>query len=135
MKSKYFEIHELVSESVFKKKGEGAWRYIPPPLIEAIDTIKERFPNGTATINNYYWRGDRKWSGLRTPDSTYYSPTSMHAFMQAVDIVFSSYSAEEVRQDIIANPDIYPTIKGLELNITWLHIDIRNEEKLITFNK
>ncbi len=135
MKSKYFEIHELVSESVYKKKGEGAWRYIPPPLIEAIDTLKERFPDGTATINNYVWGGDRQWSGLRTPDSSYYSPTSMHAFMKAVDIVFSSYSAETVRKDIIANPELYPTIKGLELGVSWLHIDTRNSEELVTFSK
>ncbi len=135
MKSKYFEIHELVSESVYKKKGEGSWRYIPPLLIEAIDTLKERFPDGTATINNYVWGGDRQWSGLRTPDSSYYSPTSMHAFMQAVDIVFSSYNAETVRQDIIANPELYPTIKGLELGVAWLDVDVRNTEELILFSK
>ncbi len=135
VKSRYFEIHELVSESIFKKKGEAAWRYIPPALTEAIDTIKENFPEGTATINNYFWNGDRKWSGWRTPDSPYYSPTSMHATMQAVDIVFSKYSAETVRQHIIENPTMYPTIKGLELNITWLHIDIRNTDEVMLFNK
>ena len=133
MRSKYFEIFELVPESLYKSKGESAWRYIPEQLIVAIDTIKERFPNGTATINNYFWGGNRKWSGLRTPESKYYSPTSMHSFMMAADIVFSDYSADEVRKDIINNPDVYPTIKGLELDVSWVHIDCRNEDKLITF--
>jgi len=131
--SKYFKIHELVSKAIYEKKGESAWRYIPADLIKAIDTIKERFPKGTITINNYVWGGSRQWSGLRTPDSSYYSPTSMHSFMRAVDMKFSEYSSNKVRSDILENPELYPTIKGLELGTSWVHIDIRNEETLVTF--
>jgi len=133
MKSKYFEIHEIVSKDMYHLKGEKAWRYVHKDLIQAIDTLKERFPQGTATINNYYWGGDRQWSGLRTPDSPYFSFTSMHSFMQAVDIKFSAYTAEEVRKDILTNQELYPTIKGLELGVSWVHIDIRNEDILVTF--
>ena len=133
MKSKYFKIHELVSRDLYMLKGEGAWRYVDTNLIQAIDTIKERFPKGTMTINNYEWNGSRQWSGLRTPDSPYFSLTSMHSFMMAIDAIFSDYTAEEVRQDILNNPSAYPTIKGLELGITWLHIDTRNTDELITF--
>ena len=113
--------------------GEKAWRYVPDDLIKAIDTLKERFPNGTISINNYVWGGSREWSGLRTSESPYYSATSMHSFMMAVDMLFSAYEAADVRADIMKNPSSYPTIKGLELNISWVHIDIRNEENLITF--
>ena len=95
--------------------------------------LKERFPKGTMTINNYMWGGDREWSGLRTPDSPYFSPTSMHTFMQAADIVFSHYPSIDVRSDIISNPGVYPFIKGLELDVTWVHIDVRNEENIVTF--
>lgn len=133
MKSKHFKIHELVSKSIYDKKGEEAWRYVPSDLITAIDTIKERFPKGTMTINNYVWGGNRYWSGLRTSDSKYFSPTSMHSFMMAVDAVFSEYTADEVRADILENPSVYPTIKGLELNVSWVHLDIRNEDTLVTF--
>lgn len=134
MKSKYFEVHELVPEKLYKERGERCWRYVPKELIMSIDTLKERFPNGSMTINNYYWGGNRNWSGLRTPDSPYFSPTSMHAFFQAVDAVFSAYDVEEVRQDILDNPEVYPYIKGLEIGISWLHIDVRNEDNLITFS-
>lgn len=133
MKSKHFKIHELVSKDLYQLKGESAWRYVPHDLIIAIDTIKERFPKGTMTINNYEWGGSRQWSGLRTPDSSYFSFTSMHSFMMAIDAVFSDYSAEEVRQDILSTPSAYPTIRGLELGISWLHIDCRNTEELVTF--
>ena len=133
MRSKYFKIYELVPEHLFIKLGKKALRFIDSRLIESIDTIKERFPKGTMTINNYKWKGNRNWSGLRTPDSPYYSETSMHSFGNAVDAVFSEYSVDEIRNDIINNPDIYPHIKGLEMETNWLHCDTRNEDKIQLF--
>jgi len=135
MKSEKFKIHELVPEKMYNRFGESAWRYIDEKLIKSIDLLKEHFPNGTITINNYVFGGNRHWSGLRTIESDYYSSTSMHSFGKAADMVFSEYKTEEVRQYIIDNPDLFPDIKGLELNVSWLHIDVRNEDKLVKFSK
>lgn len=126
MKANNFIIQELVPEHIYEKRGEKAWELIDDRLIETLNTIKKRFPAGTATINNWFWRGNREWSGLRTTESKWFSETSQHAFGRAADIIFSEYLAEEVRQDIINNPDIYPHVKGIETGITWLHIDVRN---------
>jgi len=49
--------------------------------------------------------------------------------------VFSDYSAEEVRNYIIDNPHEFPYIKGLELVVNWVHLDVRNEENLVMFKK
>lgn len=132
MKSKYFKVHEFVPKSFYDKYGEGAWRFVSKAMIETADTLKERFPLGTITMNNYAWGGNREWSGIRTPDSPDYSPTSMHTF-GALDSVYSHYSAEEVREDIISNPHLYPHVKGLELGTSWVHTDFRNERELVTF--
>ena len=133
MKSKHFRIYELVPKHIYNKFGENAWKFIDPRLIEMIDKLKEDFPSGSITINNYHWNGNRNWSGLRTPGSPYYSETSQHSFGRAVDCLFSKYDIEEVRQYIIASQDVYKYIKGIELDVSWLHIDVRNEDKLITF--
>ena len=133
MISKRFKIQELVPESIYKKRGEKAWELLNPLLLETIDTIKERFPDGSMTINNWLWNGNREWSGLRTPDSPWYSMTSQHSFGNAIDAVFSKYTAEEIRQDIIDNPDIYPHVKGIETDISWLHIDVRNRKTVAIF--
>lgn len=133
MISKHFKIYELVDKETYKIRGERAWELISPLLIESIDKIKERFPKGTMTINNWYWKGNRSWSGIRTKESSYYSAYSQHTFGNAIDAVFSEYSAEEVRKDIINNPDIYPHIKGIETDISWLHIDVRNRETVSIF--
>ena len=133
MKSKYFEIHELVPPHLFEKRGEGCWRFIDERLIATIDTLKEHFSSGTMTINNYKWGGDREWSGLRTSQSPDYSPTSMHSFGKAIDCIFSHYSAEEVRLYILSNKGFFPYIRGMEDTVSWLHVDVRNEDELKLF--
>jgi len=133
MQSKYFKIQELVSEAIYNKRGEKAWELLNPKILKTIDTIKERFPLGTMTINNWKWGGTRDESGLRTAESSYYSPTSQHSLGNAIDAVFSKYTAEEVRQDIINNPSSYPYVKGIETDISWLHVDCRNRDSVAIF--
>ncbi|WP_373069814.1 hypothetical protein [Sulfurimonas sp.] len=133
MKSKHFKVHELVPKAMYEKYGEKAWRYVDVRLIESIDKLKEHFNLGTMTINNYYWNGNREWSGIRTPDSPHYSYGSQHSFANALDIVFSDYTAEEVRNYILDNLKDFPHIKGMELGVSWLHIDVRNEDQIVLF--
>ena len=128
MKSKYFKIHELVPKQMYYKYGENAWRYIDRGMIRDIDHLKEVFNNGTMTINNYHWNGDRQWSGIRTYESMYYSYGSQHTYANAVDIVYSDYSSEEVRQYILSHQDEFDWISRLEEGVAWLHIDGANTE-------
>jgi len=133
-KSKHFAIEELVPEHIFKKYGPSkCWEFIDPELMKMADIIKERFPDGTMSINTYKWGGNRNFSGLRTSDSKYYSIGSMHSFGRAIDCIFSKYTADEVREDIINNPEIYYAIKGLEKNISWVHFDTRPRNNLLVF--
>jgi len=134
MKSQHFKIHELVPRKMYEEYGEKAWRYVDVRLIESIDKLKEHFNLGTMTINNYFWNGDREWSGIRTPDSPEYKYGSQHSYANAFDIAFSHYTAEEVRNYIINNPHEFPHIKGMELGVSWLHIDVRNEDEIVLFS-
>jgi len=133
MNSKYFKAHELVPKHIYNKYGEKSFKFIHKDIIAVIDRLKEHFNLGTMTINNYAWGGDREWSGLRTINSPYYSETSQHSLGNAIDAVFSHYTAEEVRNYIIDNPHLFPEIKGIELCVSWLHIDVRNEDELVLF--
>jgi len=134
MKSKYFKIHELVPQPMYEEYGDAAWRYVDVRLIETIDKLKEHFNLGTMSINDYYWGGKRKESGIRTQDSKYYSFGSQHSYANAFDIVFSHYTAEEVRNYIISNnTHEFEHIKGLELGVSWVHLDVRNEDELVLF--
>ena len=133
MKSKYFKIHELVPKEMYEAKGESAWKYVPKSHIKTLDKLKEHFNLGTMTINNYFWNGSREWSAGRTSDSKWYSKYSMHTYFQAYDIVFSHYTAEEVRNYIIDNHNEFSDIGGIELGVKWVHIDFRNVDELVLF--
>jgi len=133
MKSKHFKIHELVPKKMYEMFGDLAWRFVDPRLIESLDMLKDHFNSGTMTVNNYFWGGKRQWSGIRTPDSKYYSENSMHTFGKAVDFVCSDYSSEEIRIFIAKNPHRFPHIKGIEVEVDWVHIDIRNEDFIVFF--
>lgn len=136
-----FKIQEYVPKEVYDVHGEGAWTFIDIKLVASVDAIKERFPNGTMTINNWSWGGNRNWSGLRTPSALeYYSKTSQHSLhpvdlvFRAIDAVFSGYDVEEIRQYIIDHPEEFPYIKGIEMGVSWLHIDVRERDEVLLFN-
>ncbi|RKZ70564.1 MAG: hypothetical protein DRQ44_00210 [Gammaproteobacteria bacterium] len=132
-KCEYFSIHELVPPHVFHKRGEKAWELLDERLLITLDSLRSRY--GSMTVNNYYWGKDREWSGLRTSDSPYYSAFSQHSFGRAADCLFTGKSAEEVRQDILANPqdDDFKLIGSLELGVSWLHFDVRNCDRIKTY--
>ena len=137
MRSKYFQIHEIVPANLFNLVHEDLlWRMIDDRLVETIDTIKEKFPNGSMTINNYKWNGSRGWSGIRTTDSPWYSKGSQHTLGMAIDAVFSKYSTDEVRNYIVANPKEFPHIRRIEAGVDWLHFDMKEtgKEEIVTFN-
>jgi uncharacterized protein YcbK (DUF882 family) len=136
MKSKHFRITELVPLQLKNMLHEDAlWSLIDDDLIQAIDGIKEMFNKGSITINSYMWSGDRNQSGIRTKDSKYYSKNSQHSIGKAVDMVFSAYTTDEVRDYILSHQDEFPLIGGIELGVAWLHVDTRprRDGKIITF--
>lgn len=129
----FFAIHELVPKSVFEQRGESAWEFLDERLLRSLDLLRDRF--GHMTVNNYFWGEEREWSGLRTPESPFYSPFSQHTFGRAADCLFAEVAAVEVRQFILARPNdpAYRFISAIELDTDWLHFDVRNTERIKTF--
>ncbi len=126
----HFRVEEFVPPEAFKKRGQKAIELMDDRIIITADQLKKAFPDGTITINNWVWGGSRVSSGLRIPSSPHYSSTSQHSFGRAIDAVFSSYHIDEVRGHILANPDKFPHINFMEVDISWLHVDCRNCERI-----
>lgn len=133
-KCKHFIIEELVSPQAYKDRGEKAWQLLDDRLLMTLDLLRERY--GKMTVNNWKWGGNREWSGLRTADSPYFSKYSQHSFGKAADIIFNDITAEEVRQDILDNPDdpTFKFINSIELGVSWVHLDCRNCDRIFAFN-
>ena len=130
-KCKHFAIHELVPPDVYKERGERAWELLDDRLLITVDALRDMY--GQMTINNYFWNGPRHWSGLRTPDSPYYSPYSQHTFGRAADCLFEVHTAEHVRNEILANRTMFEHINSIELGVSWLHFDVRNTQRIKTY--
>ena len=102
-------------------------------LIHADQLLRNHF--GPVTINNWWYGGERNWSGIRTPDSPYYSDTSQHPFGRASDKIFKNVTAQEVRNYI---KGMYEElgITCIEENVSWVHSDTRwtrSDELLIVY--
>lgn len=132
-KCKHFIIQELVPPHVYEERGEKAWELFDDRLLQTIDAIRDHF-GVSCTINNWKWGGDRKWSGLRTVESPYYSPYSQHTFGRAADVLVDGLDAERVRQEILKHrEEKFPFITAMELDVSWLHIDTRNHAPVKVF--
>lgn len=126
---KYFVLQEYVPPAIYQKWGETAWEFIDERLLMMDDLLREKF--GPMVINTWHSPalvqkyGLREWSGLRTPDSPFYSPTSQHCG-RASDKLLVRGSVDAAREYIISNPYEFPLIGGIELKVPWLHTDVRS---------
>ena len=124
----YFDIREFVPECVYKERGDKSIQLMNPQLVMLCDEMRRTY--GAATINNWHIGGERHWSGLRVPNSPYYSKYSQHTYGNAVDAIFNNATAKAIRSDFlegvwddyIDENDIQVT---LEDDVSWLHIDLR----------
>lgn len=132
-KCTHFALYELVPRHVYEERGDKAWEALDDRMLRSLDYLRELY--GSITVNNWYWGGNREWSCLRTPGSPYYKPYSQHSFGRSADCIFKRVTAEKVRQDILANPDTeaFQLIMSLELDVTWLHFDVRNCKRIKTY--
>ncbi len=129
----HFALHELLPVNSYQVRGEKGWALLDERLLITLDRLRKRY--GAMTVNNWFWGGEREWSGLRTSDSPFYSRYSQHSFGRAADCLFSAVTVDEVREDILTKPDepIFELIGSVELGVSWLHFDVRNCNRIETY--
>lgn len=128
----YFKLYELFPEDFYnanKHRGNDLFWLIDDRVLWTLDQLRERY--GPVYINNWYWGGNNQYGCFRPFDCEIGAEWSQHKFGRAGDPKFKEVDAEEIRQDILSNPwDIeFEHIACLEMNISWLHFDVRNWDK------
>ena len=131
----WFKVEELVSPDMFERYRDRQhilWQQLDPRLLWTLDALRT-YLKRSIFVNTWFWQGgQRRFSGLRLAGDEYYSPTSQHSHGRAADIVFPGINPEELRVDIVRNPQAerYKYITCIEKDTpTWLHIDVRNFDK------
>ena len=125
-----FRLEEFIDPDTFGRFGELSIWFIDPRLVTLAQFMRERLGK-PCTINNWHGGGQYQYSGFDPPGG-YRKATSLsqHRFGRAMDLKVSGMTADEVRDDIIGNFDIYrkvglTTIEDGDYAPTWCHIDIR----------
>lgn len=137
-KCKYFKLQEIVSDKVYKKLGESAWRLFAPSVIDNLDSFREIIGAGV-TINNYPFGGPNTQRGLRcnvdqiVKDATEKNSVylSSHCFGYGFDVSVKNMKGHQVFDYILKNQDKFPFISRMESRIdgrtkelrTYTHIE------------
>lgn len=129
-----FSAQELVPTKVYSRFGKTAYRFINPLLALSMQQLRNKFGRIIVNVPNQ----NLEQRGLRT--SEFYDGDlqkfdryfSMHKFGCAVDSTPLDTPLEEIIEYIKQNPDEFPFISFVEVDRSWLHIDVRNQEN-ITF--
>ena len=142
----YFRLEEFFSEDFLfaNPLNENLWRLIDSRLLVTADRLRKRY--GPMIVNDYKWGGDNQLRGYRSVwdllDKRHLTQTgdilpimstftSQHCFGRALDAKFNQVPVEDVRVDILNDPDCYhfAFITAVEMDVDWLHIDVRNWDK------
>lgn len=125
----HFRLQELVDPAAYKTLGERAWQLLDPRLLVTMDAIRGRF--GAVICNTWADGGNLRSRGFRSPGSRTGASYSQHRFGRAMDMHFADVTVEEVRRDILQHPErvAYMHITAVELDTSWLHIDLRMHDR------
>ena len=131
---RYFDIRELVSQEVYKKNGENAWRFFDADILRVLLTIRRDIVKAPMVCNNWAKGGLLSQRGLRENTAPMVKAKteagllylSAHTMGKAFDLSSAKYTADQLRQMIQDHADMLPCNIRMESGKsapTWLHID------------
>ena len=127
----HFGIQELVPKDLHAKYKSRGFAFMfqvlfDNRLLELIDRIRNQF--GPMTANDWSWGGTNQYRGFRPPECSIGAKLSQHRFGRAVDLIPKDCTSSQIRKEIIANQNSsdWKDIGGLEMDISWLHVDVRS---------
>jgi hypothetical protein len=129
----YLALYELLPKEFYGRyyphRGNSLFTLFDERLLRAGDAVRREF--GKIVVNTWKWGGHNQYRGYRPADCTVGALFSQHRFGRALDLITVETPVETVRQRILNGEYDSPEIRfitGIELNVSWLHIDTRNQE-------
>ncbi|APD18152.1 hypothetical protein [Vibrio phage JSF7] len=137
----YFETWELVPWEIWTKLGENARNLVSGRLIHAMNLLRAQL--GKTMTCNTRGPGGRDQSGLRVVGQSHYRPTSQHAGNHAHSLdgnrstasdTIGDWNPKELHAMILKDRKKYEMIKFIEIDIGWLHIDVRDKPDIVVWS-
>ena len=139
--SKYFKVKELVSNNVYQKYGESAWKFFDTEFLHTLLVLRRDILCVPLVCNG----GSSQQRGLRENTSPMVREKtesnkmylSAHCLGKGCDLSSPKMTAEEMRKAIVLKASLLPYKVRIEKDVTWLHIDIMTapdqKEKIYLF--
>lgn len=134
---RFFCLRELVDEPTYKKYGDFAWNFFDTEFLETLVYIREYVLKVPMKVNDWMTGGKFSQRGLRhnmsaeirkyTDKGKQYM--SAHALGKGVDFDAKGMTAEQARNAIQAKAKQLPHPIRLEEGVTWVHLDIYNDDE------
>lgn len=131
-KCKYFKLQELVSPAVYNRFGDFAWNFLNDDMKKDLDIIREEIWQDGIIINDWFWGGLYKESGLRCNTDTIVAAKktpylSGHILGRGFDLKpINSKDAPKLYEAIRLKYHKLKSISRMEnikLTPTWVHVD------------
>jgi hypothetical protein len=137
----YFNIWEMVPPAMGKLvESRGAYVtfniLFDERLLRTIDMLRNEF--GRMQVNTWKNGGVFEYRGFRPSGCDIGARLSQHRFGRAADLIPLDSDVEHIREEILNRPNSvhFKHIGGLELDVSWLHVDVRGRHytnKITTF--
>ena len=127
---RHFKIEELTSPDICDPLDGRQWLLFDERILITADKLRDRY--GAMVCNTWHCGGHHSFRGFRTWATKVGDYNSQHKLGRALDLIPIHVEAEEIREEIIANPDKgeFKYITAIETDVPWLHIDCRNYSKV-----
>lgn len=121
-----FLFQEIVPENIFnlfKDDPLFLLNFFDERALSMLQKLRDKF--GPCTVNNWLWGGANHLRGYRPLDCPIGAKRSQHKLGKAFDCSFENYTAQQVRDYVLAHPEEFPYITAIEGDVSWFHFDVR----------
>ncbi|ATG77625.1 hypothetical protein [Pseudoalteromonas sp. 1_2015MBL_MicDiv] len=121
-----FTFKELVPQSIYNLYSDDPLflvHFFDPKALRTLQKLRDKF--GSCIVNNWSWGGANQYRGYRPLDCTIGAKRSQHKLGKAFDCSFKNYTAQQVRDYVLAHPQEFPYITAIEGQVSWFHFDVR----------
>jgi hypothetical protein len=129
-KPKHFASHEFLPPEIYQVYGDRGLMFMDSRILWTADALRDYF-KAPVYINNWFWKGQTRYRGLRPFDCAVGARLSQHKFGRAIDFFVKGIESDEVRKEIKAHPGeaSFTYITAAEEDIPHVHLDCRNTNK------
>ena len=124
IRPKKFRLYELLPPEIYRSEDQG-WELLSEKFLITLDVIRDII-DAPMICNTWYQGGNRRYCGLRPANCKTGAKNSRHKYGDAGDFLSPNYTAEEMRQKIIANQHLLPYPIRIEADVDWLLFDCKD---------